>query len=138
LADYEAHLEELRALDTAVIAVSVDDGARSTRVRRQVGVSFPLLCDPSRRTIDAWRMYDAHDWRDVAVPGVILVARDLTIEHVSTGDSRHRLMAAEALAFLRQTTGAPAAHELSAGLRNWMRIVGNVARGGFKMPRRAD
>jgi peroxiredoxin Q/BCP len=48
--------EELRAADTEVVGVSVDDDASHGRFAHKHGVPFPLVADPERKLV---RAYDA-------------------------------------------------------------------------------
>jgi peroxiredoxin len=138
LAEYQERLEAFASLEADVVGVSVDDGVRSERIRRQLGLRFPLLCDPSRTVTRAWGLHDARDHRDVALPATLVVERDATLGLVSVEGTRERLRPQDVLAFLREgRPGLPDARALSAGLRLWLRAIGNVARHGWKTARSA-
>jgi len=135
LADYQARLAELEALDVGVAGLCVDEAARSRRVRRQLGLTFPLLGDPSRQTIQAWGLRDREDWRDLAFPATILVERDGTLGMISVERTRRRLEPGWVLERLRAGSSEPPPPPrfVRAWPIYWMRVVANVGRHGMKM-----
>lgn len=137
MADYQARLGEFEALDVGVVGVCVDDARRSERVRRQLGLTFPLLGDPSRQTIQAWGLRNDRDWRDLAFPATIVVEKDGNLSLVSVERTRRRLTPEAVLAWLRMGSGAalPPLRFVRAWPTYWMRVVANVGRHGMKMKR---
>lgn len=135
MADYQRRLADFEALDVGVAGICVDEAARSQRVRRQFGIAFPLLGDPSRQTIQAWGLRDSGDWRDLAFPATILVEKDGTLGMVSVERTRRRLDLGWVLERLRtgHSEPLPAPRFVRAWPAYWMRVVANVGRHGMKM-----
>ena len=46
--DLQGMQEDLRAAGTELVAISVDDAARTESARQELGLKFPLLCDTGR------------------------------------------------------------------------------------------
>lgn len=137
MADYQARLGEFASLGAGVVGISVDDGVRSERVRRQFGLAFPLLGDPSRQTVQAWGLLDPEDSRGVAFPATVVVGRDGRLGMVRVEGTRRRLAVDAVLGFLRgNEPAAPALRFVLAGPGTWLRAIGNVARNGWTMPRK--
>jgi peroxiredoxin len=134
LADYQRHLGEFAALDTAVVGVSVDEAVRSERVRRQFGLTFPILCDPSRQTIQAWGLRDPGDRRDLALPTTVVVEQDGTLGMVAFDGVRFRTTLDAVLDRLRTGPAAPwrPLRWVQAWPWYWARCIANVGRFGMK------
>jgi peroxiredoxin len=134
LADYQRRLGELEALDVAVTGISVDEAVRSERVRRQFGLSFPILCDPSRQTVRAWGLLDPDDRQDLAVPATLLVEKDGTLGMVAFDGTRFRTTMDAVLERLRVGPAAPwrPLRWVQAWPWYWARCIANVGRYGMK------
>ena len=54
-----------------MIAISADDDDASERTAARLALTYPVLADPTRETIKAYRVYD--DAFDIALPAVFIV-----------------------------------------------------------------
>jgi peroxiredoxin len=59
LADYSEHLDEFRAAGAELVAISVDDAARSETVRHEFGIKFPLLGDTGREVVKKYGLLNS-------------------------------------------------------------------------------
>jgi peroxiredoxin len=138
LAEYQRHEPEFRAAGAQLVALSVDDAARSEGVREQLGLSFPLLCDTRREVVRAWDLYNPREQGGIAVPAVFVIGPGRVVTYRSTDGTRRRVSPEAVLAFLR---GDPGAEEIGrqavrAGVGDFGRALWNALRRGLRTPER--
>jgi peroxiredoxin len=136
LAEYEQHGPEIRAAGADLIALSVDAAARSEAVRRQLGLSFPILCDTRREVVRAWDLYNPEEQGGIAVPAVFVIGPGRRVLHRSIDSTRKRVSTEGVLGFLRggAAEGALERAPVHAGLGNFARAIGNALRRGLRTP----
>ena len=66
MAEYRDRYEELRRLGVEVAALSVDPPGASERLRSELRLPFPILCDPERRVIACWGLLNSREHGGVA------------------------------------------------------------------------
>ena len=76
MADYSEHLENLRAAGAQLVAISVDDAARTETVRQELGIKFPLLCDPSREVVKKYGLLNGGEKGGIAFPASFVIDRE--------------------------------------------------------------
>lgn len=69
--DFRDNLGSLQAAGYAVLGISPDTRAKQARFRDEEGVTFPLLCDPSRGVLEAYGAYGEKQLYGKTVTGVI-------------------------------------------------------------------
>jgi thioredoxin-dependent peroxiredoxin len=69
--DFRDNLGSLQAAGYAVLGISPDTQAKQARFRDEEGVTFPLLCDPSREVLEAYGAYGEKQLYGKTVTGVI-------------------------------------------------------------------
>jgi peroxiredoxin len=100
LAEYRDLAEDFRSAGAGVAPISADLPAESEALRRQLRLPFPLLCDPERRVITAWRLLNPKEMGGIAVPAVIVLDRELRVRLRRRDRTEARVPAAAVLAFV--------------------------------------
>jgi peroxiredoxin len=138
LAEYERSASEIRAAGADLVALSVDDPTRSEAVRRDLRLSFPLLCDTGREVVRAWDLYNPKEQGGIATPTVFVIDRGRRVLLRSVDRTTRRVSTEAVLGFLRGHAGhrAPGRTGVRPGLRDFARAVGNALRRGARTPER--
>jgi peroxiredoxin len=138
LAEYEQRSPEIRAAGADAVALSVDDAERSEALRRQLGLSFPILCDTRREVVRAWDLYNPKEQGGIAVPAVFVIGLGRRVLYRSIDRTAKRVSAEGVLLFLRGAAASevPERVVVRPGLRNFARAVGNALRRGLRTPER--
>jgi peroxiredoxin Q/BCP len=140
LAEYRDRPAELAALGIGVVALSVDDPPRSASVRSQLGLPFPILCDPRREIVKEWGLYNPEERGGIALPAVFVIDRDRRVVYRSVDRTQSRVSTASLLAFLRARAAgaqpvAPAQVPVRfPGLGFALRGIINMVRHGSRTP----
>ncbi len=79
MADYSEHLEDLRAAGAELVAISVDDAARTEPVRQELGIKFPLLCDTSREVVKKYGLLNSGEKGGIALPASFVIDRERVV-----------------------------------------------------------
>lgn len=104
----QSRLSELRALDTEVLAISVDAPADSREIVEAYGLDFPVLSDPRAEVIRAYGVLheDGGLDGDIARPATFLIDRDgRVLWRDLTENWRVRVRPEQILEQLRKLTG---------------------------------
>lgn len=136
MAEYARNEAAIRAAGAALVALSVDAPERSEGVRRELGLSFPVLCDTSRAVVRAWDLYNPREAGGIAVPAVFVIGPDRRIRYRSIDTTRKRVSTDGVLGFLRGEARAESLERrtIRAGLREFARALSNSIRRGLKTP----
>jgi peroxiredoxin len=81
LAEYSARYDAFRAAGAEVVAISVDDEARSEPCARELGLKFPLLSDTRRETISAYGVLNRGEKGGIAFPAVFVIDRNRIVRY---------------------------------------------------------
>ncbi|MGH9466556.1 MAG: redoxin domain-containing protein [Terriglobales bacterium] len=81
-------------------ALSVDPPARAARLRQQLGLGFPLLCDVERKAVQDWGLYNAAQRGGIAVPASVVVDAGGRILLFAREEMMTRLRPRDVLAFV--------------------------------------
>ena len=99
----------LQATGASLVAISVDPAADSTKLAKDLGLTFPLLSDADLHVASDYGV--AMAGRDIAVPSVFVVRADRSIAWKVVGeDMTDRPRAADVLAHAKdaaRATGTP-------------------------------
>lgn len=136
MAEYRDRYPEIRAAGADVAALSVDDARRSEALRSELGLPFPILCDPSRQVVRQWDLYNAKEQGGIAVPAVFVIGPDRSVRFRSIDGTRERIVTDAVLAFLRGQgpgAGLPRA-KVRAGVGEFFRAIRNAIRRGLRTP----
>src|SRR5689334_13644915 len=87
-------------------AISVDASAESERLRAQLSLPFPILCDVKRQVIREWKILNARERGGVAKPSVFIVDPACTVRYAAVGTVVSRVSAAELLSVLQSGRNA--------------------------------
>ena len=79
MADYSEHLKDLRAAGAELVAISVDDAARTEPVRQELGIKFPLLCDTSREVVKKYGLLNSGEKGGIALPASFVIDRERVV-----------------------------------------------------------
>ena len=139
MTEYGKHYAAIRAAGADVVALSVDEPARSQAVREQLGLAFPILSDPSRATVRAWDLYNPKEFGGIAIPSVFVIGTDMRVRYRSIDDTAKRVATDGVLRFLR---GEPAPSEpasVKVRFGDFVRALGNaIRRGGRQKQKGSD
>ena len=127
-------IQEIRALDADVAALSVDSTERSAALREQLLLPFPILSDSTRRVVREWDLYNPREKGGIAVPAVFVIDPDRRIRYLSIDSTYRRVSAAGVLSFLRGAAQAPSRSPVRPGLRDFARSLANSIRRGPRTP----
>jgi peroxiredoxin len=74
----QSRLDEFQALETDIVAISVDPPDRSREIVESFDLGYPLLSDPEARAIEAFGVLHADGGfeGDIARPALFLADRD--------------------------------------------------------------
>ena len=89
-----------------VAALSADAPPAAQKLRLELGLPFPLLCDPERAVITAWGLLNTKEHGGIAYPAVFVLDADLRIRYRSLDDTLTRIHPGSLLGFLRAGDGA--------------------------------
>ena len=101
MADYSARLDDFRAAGADLVAISVDDAARSEPVRTELGIKFPLLCDTRREVVKAYGVLNTGEKGGIAFPAAFVIDRKRIVRFRTLEDVASRVGVDELLGFVR-------------------------------------
>lgn len=104
-------------------ALSVDPPARAAKLHSDLQLSFPLLCDPTRATVQAWDLYNRRERGGIAVPATVILGADGRVEFFAREALATRLRAGDVLRLVASHGAAPVKHGFWPGLRDWWRAL---------------
>ena len=102
MADYSAHLEDFRAAGAQLVAISVDDAARSEPVRKELGIKFPLLCDSSRKIVKKYGLLNSGEKGGIAFPASFVIDRDRIVRFRALEEVASRVTVDQLLELVRE------------------------------------
>lgn len=65
--------------NTALVALSVDDPKQSAAIKQEMGLGFELLCDPTRKVVKDWGLFNPYEAGGIAVPAVFVITTDRVV-----------------------------------------------------------
>ena len=140
MAEYRDRFAELTSLGAALAAVSVDTPEPSGALVDQLGLPYPLLCDPKREVVLAYGVFNEKENGGIAYPATFVLDRDRTVRFRSLDRLRSRVDLDGLFAFLRSgldsaAPATPARVNHLPRFRDIPRIWANVIRYGMRSPR---
>ena len=124
-------METLRAAGAEVVALAVDDPARSEPLRREMRLPFPILCDTRREVVRAWGLYNPKEHGGIAYPAVFVIDRDRIVRWRSLDRTATRVRTDAVLRFLEEGHVPPPRRVVLPRLRDFVRALRNwITRGG--------
>jgi peroxiredoxin len=102
LADYSEHLDDFRAAGAQLVAISVDDAARTETVRQELGVKFPLLCDTSREVVKKYGLLNSGEKGGIAFPASFVIDRDRVVRFRALEQVASRISVDQLLELVRE------------------------------------
>jgi peroxiredoxin Q/BCP len=139
LADYSQHLEDFRATGAQLVAISVDDAARSESVRQELGVNFPLLCDTSREVVKKYGLLNSGEKGGIAFPASFVIDRERVVRFRALEDVASRVSVDQLLELVRELGrgGEPKTKPRKSGVfpgLMFLRATVNAMRHGVRSP----
>lgn len=102
MADYSEHLEDFRAAGAELVAISVDDAARTETVRQEMGIKFPLLCDTGREVVKKYGLLNSGEKGGIAFPASFVIDRDRVVRFRALEDMASRVNVDHLLELVRE------------------------------------
>jgi peroxiredoxin len=138
LADYAKLYDDFRNAGVGVAAISVDPPERSSAMRRDLGIQFPILSDSSRATITEWGLLNASEKDGIAIPATFLIDRDRKVRLAKVEEMMTRIEPRQMLDVVRSIPSAnismPRARGVSPATM-FLRAMANGFRYGVKVKR---
>jgi hypothetical protein len=140
LAEYRDRFAELTSLGLGLAALSVDTPERSRALAEQLGLSFPLLCDPAREVVRAFGVFNEKENGGIAYPATFVLDRQRTVRFRSLDRLASRVDLGGLFDFLRGgIEGAAPATPKRKGffphLGDFARVTRNALRFGVRSPK---
>jgi peroxiredoxin len=140
LAGYRDRQAELDELGVGLAALSVDPPERSRALAEQLGLRFPLLCDPRREVVEAWGRFNRKEQGGIAYPATFVLDTSRKVRFRSLDRMASRVDLGELFAFLRggldkAPPAEPGRSPVVPRLGDWGRIVKNIVRHGVRSPK---
>jgi peroxiredoxin len=141
LADYSEHLEDFRAAGAGLVAISVDDAARAEPVRQELGLKFPLLCDPSREVVKKYGLFNGREAGGIAFPASFVIDRNRVVRSRALEEVASRVSVDQLLELVRELGRGvepqtkPRKRGVFPGLM-FLRATMNALRHGVRSPNR--
>jgi len=124
-------VEALRAAGAGVVALAVDDPARSEPLRREMRLPFPILCDTRREVVRAWGLFNPAEHGGIAYPAVFVVDPDRVVRWRSLDRTAARVSTGAVLRFLLEGRPPPAPRRVIPRPGDFVRALRNwIGRGG--------
>ncbi len=102
MADYSQYLEDFRAADAELVAISVDDAARTETVRQELGIKFPLLCDSRREVVSAYGLLNTREKGGIAFPASFVIDCERVVKFRALEDVASRVSVDQLLGLVRE------------------------------------
>jgi peroxiredoxin len=102
LADYSKHLEDFRAVGAELVAISVDDAARTAPLHEELGIKFPLLCDTRREVVKAYGLLNTRENGGIAFPASFIVDRERVVRFRALEEVASRVSVEQLLELVRE------------------------------------
>ena len=102
MADYSGHLDDFRAAGAELVAISVDDAARTEPVRQELGIKFPLLCDTSREVVKKYGLLNSREKGGIALPATFVIDRERIVRFRALEDVASRVSVDQLLELARE------------------------------------
>jgi peroxiredoxin Q/BCP len=141
LADYSKHLDDFRAAGGTMVAISVDDAARTEPMRQELGIKFPLLCDTRREVVTAYGLLNTHEKGGIAFPAAFVIDRERIVRFRALEEVASRVSVEQLKRLVRALgngEGAPAMPRKRGVFPGMMfiRATVNAIRHGVRSPNR--
>ncbi len=139
MADYSEHLEDFRAAGAELVAISVDDAARAEPCRQELGLKFPLLCDPRREAVKAYGLLNTRENGGIAFPASFVIDRERVVRFRALEDVATRVSVDQLLGLVRalgkgaEAPAAPRKRGVWPGAM-FIRATMNALRRGVRVP----
>ncbi len=101
MADYSEHLEDFRAAGAELVAISVDDAARTEPVRQELGIKFPLLCDTRREVVKAYGLLNSGEKGGIAFPASFVIDSNRVVQFRALEEVASRVSVDQLLGLVR-------------------------------------
>jgi len=138
LAEYQQHLGAFSRVGVRVMALSVDDEKRASEMRRLTKLDFEILCDPTRKTVKEWGLFNARERGGIAIPATFVIDRGRRIRYCWNEGVAARVAPQDVLRLL-ESEGAPDSvkpRSFFPGLKEWGQAIRNSFRLGAVTPLR--
>ena len=135
MAEWRDRSEDLRAAGAAVIAISVDDAARSEALRREMKLPFSILCDTRREAVNAFGLLNGREMGGIAYAAVFVIGPGRMVRFRALEDTHVRVDTRDVVALVRALNegreGAPLRPRRIRPGAMFLRAAMNALRRGF-------
>ena len=81
--------------------LSVDVCDRSARMRAKMRFKFPILCDPPRKVVQAYGIFNPNEASGISMPATLVLDRDLKVRFSAVDDEWDRTSVDQILEFVQ-------------------------------------
>lgn len=128
-------LGEITAAGASLVALCVDDPARTEPMRTQYGLTFPILSDQARTVVRAWNLYNAKERGGIAIPAVYVLDAERRVRWCSIDRTAARVSPSATLAFLAGRDPTPVGRRrFRVAPTDMVRSLANALRRGGRTP----
>lgn len=113
---------ELERLGYKLVSLAVDPPERARRLRAELELPFPILCDVERTSVQTWGLYNRWERGGIAVPATVVMTPEGRIELFQREGMTRRLQAHELVAYLGGGR-RPQRRAVIPRLRDWWRAL---------------
>jgi len=107
LAEIKKNYPRFKALDTEVVALSVDPPEQSTAFKNEGQLPFELLCDEDRQVINLYHLLNPHEHQGIAYPAIFIIKSSGEIGYRSLDRKASRVNLSDVLSYLKKLTENP-------------------------------
>lgn len=101
MAAYQEKLPELEAQGFQLVGLSADAREMTEAFRKELGLTFMILCDPERQVIREWDRYQPFEMGGIAKSSLFIIDSERRVEFRALDSVMHRYPVDEVLLFLK-------------------------------------
>jgi peroxiredoxin len=101
LADYQHHSDLITGQGAELMAVAAEDPERIEDMRKELGLTFAILCDANKEMLPTWDLLNRWELGGISRPAVAVVTAGCRVRFLVKGKPAERVAAEDVVAFLK-------------------------------------
>jgi peroxiredoxin len=102
LADYQNHSERITGQGAELMAVAAEEPERIEDLRKELGLTFPILCDANKEMLPTWDLLNRWELGGISRPAVAVIMAGRQVRFIAKGKPAERVAAEALVAFLKE------------------------------------